>query len=121
MVSMYYLYPCTWFLCERHWYWKHEYDRANIETTVKAVGIGYNGPDKIVLVLILFILHQFSGNNECINLLIKSRNFIFRDDEENGQMCGELTIFSKKKNIGRSHVRTPVTNNHHVFRLMHEK
>ncbi len=96
MVSMYYVYPCTWLLCERNWYWKYEYDRKNIETTIKAIGIGHKGQNKIILVLILFVLDKYNGDNEWVHLLVKSGNFrIFRftNDEENEPICVEMTFF----------------------------
>ncbi len=64
MVLIYYVYHWTWLLCERNWYWKHEYDGTNMETTIKAVGMDHIGQDKLVLVLILFILDRYNGNKE---------------------------------------------------------
>ncbi len=92
---MYYVYPCTWLLCERNWHWKHEYERTNMETTIKSVGIAHKGQNKIILVLIFRVLDQYNGNNELVYLVIKSGNFRFTDDEENEQMNVEMTFFHK--------------------------
>ncbi len=65
MISICYVYPCTWLLCERNWLWKHEYESVTMETTIKSIGIGHKGHNKILLVHILSVLVQYNGNNEC--------------------------------------------------------
>ncbi len=59
MVSMYYIYPCTWLLCGRNRYWKCEYELANMTTTIKSVGIGPKREDEIIWALKLFVLDEY--------------------------------------------------------------
>eukprot|EP01084_Bolivina_argentea_P285359 489332_1 len=57
MVSIYYVYPCTWELCERNCHWKREYECINMETTIKSIGIAHKGHNKINEIELKFKRH----------------------------------------------------------------